>query len=102
MDKIPKDAKKFYTLKEFNNIYSADIKPIKNCYYVSNYNWDNPYIFWFNLESNKYIKQYWTGYYTYPKYDLPNDEIICFGTTESCIDSIKVKFTNIISNPCKD
>ncbi len=55
LDKIPENAEKFYTLKEFNEKYNTNIKPIKNCYYISNDNWNQDYIFWFKLESLLYI-----------------------------------------------
>ena len=51
LDSIYREAKRFYSLKEFNDIYDANIKPIKDCYYVSNSNWNEKYIFWFKLES---------------------------------------------------
>ena len=38
LENIPLDAQKFFTLKDFNEQYKADIKTIKNCYYVSNDN----------------------------------------------------------------
>jgi hypothetical protein len=38
LESISKDANHFYTLKEFNELYNSSIKPIKNCYYVSNSN----------------------------------------------------------------
>ncbi len=55
LESIPETDKNFYSLKEFNQKYSADIQPIKNCYYIRNYNWDEKYIFWFKLESLIYI-----------------------------------------------
>ncbi len=51
LESIPGNAKKFYGLKQFNNLYSANIQPIKNCYQVSNDNWEEKYIFWFQLKS---------------------------------------------------
>lgn len=98
LDKIPKDTKKFYTLKEFNTQYNADIKPIKNCYDVSNINWSESYMFWFKLYSKKYIKIYWTRYYAYPKYDLPVETVCVW----ECHDNNRAAFLYIISNPCND
>lgn len=37
---------RFYWLEEFNTKFQANIKPIKNCYFVGNYNWNKKYIFW--------------------------------------------------------
>lgn len=55
LESIPETDERFYSLKEFNQKYNADIKSIKNCYYVINYNWDEKYIFWFKIESLIYI-----------------------------------------------
>lgn len=109
LNDIWKGDEKFFTLKEFNSRYSANIKPIKNCYYVSNSNWNEKYIFWFQLYSNKYKEKFWgknenddTIYYAYPKYDLPYDTV-CFGLWEwGCSDFIYGKFHKTISNPCRD
>gem|GEM_PF-5061514 len=38
LESIPETDKRFYSLKEFNQKYSADIQPIKNCYSISNDN----------------------------------------------------------------
>jgi hypothetical protein len=38
LESLPVNAPKFYSLKEFNEQYKADIKPIKNCFSVSNFN----------------------------------------------------------------
>jgi len=102
LDNIWKNDKKFFTFKEFNEIYSTNIKPIKNCYYVSNSNWSENYIFWFRLESEKYINKYWNQNYAYPKYDLPYDTV-CFGLWEwGCSNFILDRFIYTISNPCED
>lgn len=101
LDKISKENKKFYKLKDFNITYNADIKPIKNCYYISNSNWREPYIFWFKLESGKYIKEYWSEFYAYPKYDKSILRYCGWGTR--CDDDLNfVVFSNTISNPCQD
>lgn len=103
LESIPKDAKKFYTLKELNEIYNADIKPIKNCYVVNNDNWKYSYIFWFKLYSKKFIANYWTEYYAYPKYDFPVHKICAwFGGKWECQDYNLNQFEYTISNPCKD
>ncbi len=58
LEKIDKNTKDFSNLKKFNEIYNVDIQPIKNCYYTSNSNWNEKYIFWFKLESLIYIYIY--------------------------------------------
>ncbi len=106
---IKRSDKKFQSLKEFNHIYNADINPIKNCYYIKNYEDNNRvlYTFWFKLESKKYKDKYWligkygTVYYVYPKYDLPYSKV-CFWTKKSCTDLAYDHFDTIISNPCED
>lgn len=101
LDKISTDSKKFYTLKEFNKEYNEEINPIKNCYYVSNSNWNEKYIFWFQLESliYKFIK-FW-GNYAYPKYNLPAD-YVCTWWNNCNYDFIFSRFIKTISNPCQD
>lgn len=96
---------------DYNRKYDPDIKPIKNCNYVSTENWKEPFIFWFKLESDKYKNKYWTWTYVYPKYDLPKDEI-CFWLMPSkieeynnwnnwCDDKNNDKFMRIIEEPCR-
>jgi hypothetical protein len=101
LDNKPKDIYPLYWLNEFNKKYNIDIKPIKNCYYVSNGNkWDN-FIFWFQLESEKYRKLYRKNYYVYPKYDLKIEPLCIMWWW--CIENISyVRFLETISNPCKD
>lgn len=89
---------KFSSLKEFNNIYNSNIKPIKNCYYINKYNNKDRvlYNFWFKLESDKYIKKYWDENYIYPKYDLPISKV-CFWLGEwGCYDLVYDKFNKTI------
>jgi len=100
LEKIPENAEKFYTLKEFNEKYNANIKPIKNCYDVSNYNWNEKYIFWFKLESLLYTYIYWENYYSYPKYNYKYTKM-CVSWIW-CYDASKDYFINLISNPCKE
>ncbi len=99
LDNIPKDAKKFKTLKKFNELYNAWIEPIKNCYYVSNLNWKYPYIFWFKLESEKYKNKYWEKYYVYPNYDLPFTPY-CWWSKDCQDDINKWFFLSVISYHC--
>ena len=115
LDNISKNGKNFDSLKEFNERYKVDIKPIKNCYYVSSYNWKRKYIFWFQLEAmiNKFAHPFtfWYPYvsdnYAYPKYSLPWYQV-CFGAGLSrwaawgCYDNNYDNFRYVISNPCKD
>jgi hypothetical protein len=86
LERISKNDKDFDSLKKFNEQYKADIKPIENCYYVSNYNWKRWYIFWFQLKAliNKFLHPFifWYPYisdnYAYPKYSIPWHQV-CFG-----------------------
>lgn len=75
---VPEKEMDFYTIKKFNEIYNADIKPIKNCYVISDSNWDKPYIFWFQLESMIYRFIYIWKNYAYPSYSRPSRRV-CFG-----------------------
>jgi hypothetical protein len=71
-----------------------DIKPIKNCYYVSNGNkWDK-FIFWFKLESVFYKLKYKKEYYAYPKYDIP--------VSINCIWWVSVGWSKLWSWGCFD
>lgn len=45
LEKLPQENKKIFTVKKFNELYNANIQPIKNCYYISNSNGKYPYIF---------------------------------------------------------
>lgn len=99
LESIPVNDKKFYSLKEFNQKYNSDIKTIKNCYYISTYNWDFPYIFWFQLESSIYIYIYRTKLFAYPKYDLPFVPLYYSGWPW---DRNRSWFNYIIWYPCKD
>ncbi|MCH2188240.1 hypothetical protein MK079_00220 [Candidatus Gracilibacteria bacterium] len=105
LDGLSKDVDKFFTLREFNEITGANIQPIHNCYYVSNRNGDEPYMFGFQLESEKYRdkysekskKQYMKisnpeykkynylsyDYYAYPKYDR-KPTYFCGGAKMGC------------------
>lgn len=106
----------FYTLEEFNDEYETDIKPIKNCYYLSvssifkidDKNYDNGvwYIFWFKLESEKYIEKYGGIYYAYPKYDIPKKDA-CIWIDGNliewlCYDTNIWHFVLTVSEPCKN
>jgi hypothetical protein len=87
----------YYTIENFNKVYNTNIKPIKNCYAISRYNWEESYLFWFKLESFLYKLRYWNWYFVYPKYDKPYPtwlQITWQPDTERKI------FYFIISNPC--
>jgi len=97
---LKRDDKQFFYLKDFNEIYNINLKPIKNCYYLRNYRSEDriSYTFWFKLESFIYKYIYWDNYYIYPKYDLPYTQ-----WCESwiwCYDKTRKNFEYIISNPC--
>ena len=105
LDKLDKNSYSVKDLNDFNKQFDIDIKPIKNCYYVTSRNrhfdnkkWGGWYIFWFELESKTYIKKYWTQYFAYPKYDLPKLQIC----DSWCYDKNQEDFEYIISHPCKD
>lgn len=98
MESIPENSGKFYTLKEFNHLYNANVEPKKDCYYVSNVNWDKRYIFWFKLYSELYRQKYKRFYYASVSYDLPYD-IICAGY---CYDRNMELFLRTISHPCEN
>ncbi|MDD2907315.1 MAG: SdrD B-like domain-containing protein [Candidatus Gracilibacteria bacterium] len=96
LDNLPKDSYTLNNYLDFNKKFDEKLKPINNCYYLKTGNGKNPYIFGFKLESDKYITNYGTGFYSYPSYDLPIDNI-CFGF---CRDRNYEIFTNIISSTC--
>jgi len=100
---------KFRNLQELNKKYNAKIEPIKNCYYTvttnffDDYVWESFYIFWFQLESNRYKNKYGEEYYTYPKYDLPYSERCYWMWEWECTKDIHLEnFRYVISNPCND
>jgi len=98
LESLTWNEKTFYNINDFNKIYDAWIKPIKNCYVINNNNWKEQYLFWFQLESFIFKKIYWTSEYSYPSYDMPYVSV-CFWT---CYDKWKRSFTKVISNPCEE
>lgn len=70
LEGIPSINKRFHRLSEFQEKYAPEIEPIKNCYYVSNYNGDADYIFAFQLESLMYKLLYFRENYAYPKNNI--------------------------------
>lgn len=112
LDWLDKNSYGFENLKEFNEKFNENIESIKNCYFLSDKNryfetksrniekWKWWYIFWFKLESDKYIKKYWDKNYAYPKYDLPVFKL-CFWVWDWwCYDDNKQTFIKTISKPC--
>ena len=97
LETIWEKDERFSSLNEFNERYSADIKPIKNCYYVSNYNGNEKYIFWFKLESLFNIYLYKKNYLAYPKYDIPY-----WKRLPANYDYNFFSFEEIILKPCRD
>lgn len=96
LDNLPRDSYVLNSYMDFNEKFEDKLNPIKNCYYLRTWNWDNPYLFWFKLESEKYITNYWTWFYSYPSYDLPIDNF-CFS---KCIDRNYDKFINVVNSTC--
>jgi len=112
LDNLDRNSYNFSNLSEFNELYKQKIIPKKNCYFIADRNrffkdkkWWWGYIFWFKLESDKYINIYWTWYYVYPKYDLPIDNIyfwFWWWNDRWINDRIYNNFVFTISNPCQD
>ena len=101
LDWLKKNSQAFATLNEFNQQYNLDIKPMQNCYYVSNYNGRKPYIFWFQLQSVKYKLLFFThGAYSYPSYDLPYEEFCV--SWYWCYDHFADDFNYTITHPCRN
>jgi len=101
LESIDYSKNSFKNINEFNEKYNAWIKPIKNCYDVVSYNWENDYLFWFKLESVIYKLIYWDMFYSYPSYDLPVEKL-CTWSPKCTEDINRVVFERIISNPCKE
>ncbi len=107
LDEIPNDAEKFYTLIEFNKLYNTDIKPITNCYIINNDNWNEPYMFWFKIESLIYRILYRSIYYAYPKYDIPVRMMYTWANVGWNFswwpyDFSRDLFEYIVTHPCKE
>lgn len=101
---LKRDDKQFFNLKEFNNIYTINIQPIKNCYYLRNYKWEDrvSFTFWFQLESLIFMWVYKTRYYAYPKYDLPVTKVCTGMYNWRCSDASWNNFRYVISHPCEE
>lgn len=92
-------GKNFFWLDEFNELSNLDIKPLKDCYYISSSNWEEDYIFWFQLYSNKYKDKYWNDFYAYPRYSIPV-EYFCWWSID-CNDDLSLNWFMItIKRPC--
>ena len=96
MSSIKKDDVHFSNIEDFNKLFNTEIIPNKNCYFLNSKNGKFPYIFAFQLESNKYKKQYGADVFVFPGYDLWRAEVC----TWTCYDIIKSHFENIMSYPC--
>jgi len=95
----------FYWYQDFNKQFNQEITPIKNCYFLVDRNsyfkdrlWWWGYIFWFQLESNKYIEKYESNIFAYPEYNLP-EEIFCAWW---CSDVNRDDFELTIMKPCEE
>lgn len=99
---IKREDKEFYNLKELNDIYNINIKPIKNCYDITKFdNIKKPkYMFWFKLESYIYRNIYWEKYYAYPKYSYDTSRMCTSWVW--CYDASMEYFIKTISNSCEN
>lgn len=77
----------FIDLESFNRLYSFNIKPVINCYYLKWINNNTWFIFSYKYMSKDNIAKYWTEYYIYKN---PVDYII----SNNEMENIK-KLTNI-------
>ncbi|MDD3793231.1 MAG: hypothetical protein PHI37_00260 [Candidatus Gracilibacteria bacterium] len=96
LETIKEGDERFFSLNEFNERYGADIKPIKNCYYVSNYNGEEKYIFGFKLESLFNMFIYKHNYFAYPRYNIPYEKRLYYDDYNLFI------FEEVISKLCRD
>lgn len=97
--------KRFRNIGDFNKIYKSNIMPIKNCYFINDFNWNEKYIFWFKLESLLYRIKYKNSFIVYPKYDLPkskNSFWLWRGKIDDNTDYNYLDFIDHISNPCDE
>lgn len=95
----------FRKLWQFNKTYNTNIQPIKNCYFISDFNWDEKYIFWFKLESLLYRIKYKSTYIAYPSYQQPESKNIFWFWWSAINDNTDynfIKFIEHISNPCDE
>ena len=115
---LKKEDKTFYQLKDFNAIYNTNIQPIKNCYYVNNFEVLNEqgYNFWFLFESWFNQIKYKSEFFVYPKYDIPVHRMCLWGVfinepfwknfwhsqSYGCDDINKTHFEWTISKPCRE
>lgn len=95
------DLYEFQTLSEFNKKYNLNIKPKKNCYYISSENWDEEYIFWFQLVSIYYKTKYNSDNYAFPKNDLSDKLIYLWMWSNYVPKSPLDHYHRIISSHCK-
>lgn len=106
LDWLDKDSYSFENLKEFNEKFNQDIKPIKNCYLLSNKNNlyldKDDFIFMVNLHSKDYRKKYKSIYYVYPEYKIQRiEDSLCSPHWWECgTDQAFSYYLDIISKPC--
>lgn len=107
LDKLDKKSYSFNNLKEFNQRFNQDIKPMKNCYFLSStedFFWKANYIFLFEIYSKKFNKKYNSTYYIYPEsmYNLI-EYSLCEKHWGICsADIVFSKYMETISNPCQN
>jgi len=110
LNNLDKNSYSFSNINDFNIQFNQNIKPIDNCYFLSDvnslysdfykhfkidkkdYNWW--YMFWLSIKSTKFQRIYWKKTYVYPYYNFP----ACIG---NCNDGRYWKLDEIINNPCK-
>lgn len=109
LDWLDKNSYSFENLKDFNEEFNQNIKPIQNCYLLSN--WNNiffnkskdDYIFMFKLYSKYYFKKYKSIYYIYPEYkfnEIKNS--LCSSHWWDCgTDMAFWDYLQVISTPCR-
>jgi len=121
--KIPKEEYNFNNLKEFNQRFKQDIKPIKNCYVLygktdksleisetKKFDSELNYVFLFRIYSKMFINKYNSSYYFYPYYVYPEsmynkiEDSLCGkdGPGACATDAVYEDYMKTISNPCKD
>ncbi|MDD2907807.1 MAG: hypothetical protein PHH98_04145 [Candidatus Gracilibacteria bacterium] len=107
---LNKNSYSFENLKEFNEKFNQNIKPIKNCYLLSNGNnvfldkSNDNYIFMFKLYSMDYGKRYKNMYYIYPEYKFQEIEnSLCSSHGGICGTDVAFgDYLETISTPCED
>ena len=99
LSETPVEEYNFKNLQEFNEQFWNNIEPIKNCYYISDENEEENYLFGFKLYSLSYKAINLKSHYAFPKYNLPERRICLWA---SCYDKNLEGLIVTISNPCRD